>query len=376
MMKLLFTLFVLVFPAHGMQKKSETTYHVPTPHDIELINQNLSNQNENKEHKAYNDHAEDEYEETEEKSELVDKYQYLEVIIGGNEEYHNQLKGLYQKNVYYNVSYYTKILPDDGKNTSIVWISGAWVFVHNQKRIAHLEDQNLINPLMFNYYTKRIILENFSREPIHLRTWDFCPISPHGNYYEHVDKYVIYRFEINDGKYEMGHAKYLPFDAKWQTFPWGQNGEISKNAKDYSWKVREMLEKLSDPHRNFRSNHFPALMYSGSPWDANVYFFPLLDSNIAIPPNKELRIDTGYFKAEHSEKFDSPNSDDVDTMSTMDTITGSTPNHKNEINIDFQNENEDFWKKNEDFCEKNEEFKEKNNCEEFEYFSSEDEKKI
>jgi len=181
-----------------------------------------------------------------------------------------------------------------------------------------------------------------------------------------------------------GHAKYFPFDAKWQTFPWGQNGEISENAKDYSSKVREMLEKLSDPHRDFRSNHFPALVYSGSPWDANVYFFPLLDSNMAIPPTEELRVsmeqfakDCHEYKAQNctielkhrlmhaSFKNDSPNSDNMDTMSTLDTITGSTPKHENQINIDLQNENEDFWKKND--------------CEESEYFSceiSEEEKKI
>jgi hypothetical protein len=76
----------------------------------------------------------------------------------------------------------------------------------------------------------------------------------------------------------MGLAKYSAVDEKWQTFPWIQNDKKSNNVNDYSWTVKLLLQKFSDPHRDFLSlYHLPTSMYMGFPWNYNVHFFPLID---------------------------------------------------------------------------------------------------
>jgi hypothetical protein len=371
MVKLVLALFVLVFASHGMDNQMQQqyeSYHEPNPSDFKLINQQISN-------------IESAVQVLFKQSEIK-KYQYLEVIIYGNEEYHNQLNGLYEKKGYYNnhVSY-SKIFPGDGENIFIGWDSnlhggaGAWKFVHNQKTIAHFEDQHLINPFMLEYYTKRIILENFSVETIHVVPLDFSPISLLGNYYDDHRPYKYVIFEINDQNYGKGLAKYFTINGNWKTYRLENYGSMKQDlANDYSGIVRSLLDTMSETHRNHAMYYgrLPASIFSGSPMNFHVRFYPLIDSNIAIPPTKELPVSmdqlanayheytaqkgesngSGFWTSPLKSNYedDPPNFDDMDArdLSTIDRTSGSTPTHNIEINMDLQKENEDLLKKNED----------------------------
>jgi hypothetical protein len=235
------------------------------------------------------------FEQSEEK-----RYKYLEVNILGNKEYHKQMNGLYIKHWNYNNrATYLKIYPvvEDYERTYIVWDPilqkgiYSWKFVHNGEIIAIFEDQILINPISSNKRT--IFRNNFEKETIDLKPLDFAPVSQNGNYYEQpIYKYVIYRFEMNDQNYVTGLAKYSPCDAKFETFLWTNNGIKPDLANDFSWTVKNLLDKISNPKNRYSSifhQHLPTSMFSGSPLNFHVHFFPLLDSNIAAPPTHELR---------------------------------------------------------------------------------------
>jgi len=374
MVKLVLTLFVLVFAAHGtdnMILQEQYSYHEHTLSDCELINQKISNMESA---------VQVLFKQSESK-----KYQYLEVGIHGNEDYHNQMNGLYEKKGYYNnhVSY-TKIFPVGDENTFIGWDSnlqegaGAWKFVHNQKRIAHLEDPNLINPFISTAQdTKKIVLENFSFDIVHLIPLDKSPLSARGNYYEdHLTyKYVI--FQVNDQNYGKGLAKYSNFNGRWETFRLEKYGMIQNIANDYSERVRSLLDYISEGNRNSAIfyGHLPPSIFSGSPMNFHVRFYPLIPSNIATPPTEELhgcviQLTKAYheYAAQKGESSvsgfwtsplksndpvtlyddDPQNFDDTDARDTMSTIyraSGSTPNHNIEINMELQKENEDLQKK-------------------------------
>jgi len=378
----------MVFTVHAMERSIEyDSYHVHTP-KLELIEQKISN---------IESTVQVLFEQSEE-----NRYKYLEINIFGNEEYHKQINGLYFKHSYYNnrVSY-LKIYPEYGK-TFIAWDpilnegAGAWQIVHNEERIAYFEDQILINPISSKKRT--IFRNNFEKENLYLTALDFAPRSKTGNHYEHgIYKYVIYQFQKSDQKYIMGIAIYTPFDTKFQTIIWVNNGIQPELANFYSGIVKMMLEKFSDPNRNLDRffDYLPTSMYSGypslytgSPTNGRVYFYPLLDSNLATPPtcvflesmhllaeayreygtqnygtqNVESNISRFWSPIKRNYEDDQQNSDDTD-MSTNDKTGRSTPHlssHSNEINLDLQKENEDLLKKNEELQKKNEELQKKN----------------
>lgn len=207
------------------------------------------------------------------------RYQYLEVNISGNEEYHKQMNGLYIKHFHSIDCYsYLKIYPNYG-NTSIVWnpiLMHPWKVMHDGKTIAVFEDQILINPLFSN--KKTIIRNYFERESVYLTPLDFAPRSAHGNYYDHADyKYLIYHAKINDQNYVMGVAKYYFSDAKWHTVPLVQDSMKQNVAKEFARMVKFFLGKTSHPNRDSIDDHLPTSIYSGFPSNYHLHFFPLLD---------------------------------------------------------------------------------------------------
>jgi len=268
MIKICLTLFVLMFTVFAMENtvKYTSCNDVPTS-EFELIEQSIEEEISNLENTVqvlFDQSAEGM------------RYEYLEVHIFGNEEYHKQMNGLYIKHFHSIDCYsYLKIYPNYG-NTFIVWnpiLLHPWKVMHDGKTIAVFEDQILINPLFSN--KKTIIRNYFERESVYLTPLDFAPRSAHGNYYDHADyKYLIYHAKINDQNYVMGVAKYYFSDAKWHTVPLVQDSMKQNVAKEFARMVKFFLGKTSHPNRDSIDDHLPTSIYSGFPSNYYLHFFP------------------------------------------------------------------------------------------------------